>query len=277
MLERLDTLRALVEAGTMGKAALRLRITTSAVSKRIAGLEAEVGVALLEADGRRVRLTPAAQQLLDEVEPLLAEVRDRVTGFAPRPGRLRLAASESLLASWLPSLLADCPFELEIHGHRGPLVLERVRAGEVDLAFAAGGDDDPELRARLVGREPLGLVALEPPTVDTLFIALEDTSLTARLVHRRLPRLAAKWGFRLVPGRRVESLVTAVRLAQAGFGPALVPRALALAFGAPWIALPGLDRAIYAVARPRSWSRVEVTGLTERVAIGFATSLRPNR
>jgi DNA-binding transcriptional LysR family regulator len=269
MLDRLEALRALSDTGTMGKAAARLRLTTSAVSKRIATLEREVGAPLLESDGRRVRLTPAARGLLEDVAPLLAALRERVTGFAPRPGTVRLAASESLLASWLPAILARSGLDLEIHGHRGPLVLERVRAGEVDLAIAAGGDDDPDLRAVLLGREPMVLVASSPPVGECAFSALEETSLTSRHLHRRVARLASRWGFHLVPGRRVEGFVPAVRLAQAGFGPALAPRGVAEVLGAPWIALPGLDRPIYAVARPRTWGRAEVTALAARISAAF--------
>src|ERR1044071_6985124 len=48
--------------------------TPSAVSQSLAQLEREVGVALLERDGRGVRLTPAATQLVERADRVLAEL-----------------------------------------------------------------------------------------------------------------------------------------------------------------------------------------------------------
>ena len=48
MIDRFDALAALQSSGTMGSAASALRITQSAISKRIASLEREVGVKLVE-------------------------------------------------------------------------------------------------------------------------------------------------------------------------------------------------------------------------------------
>ena len=55
--------------------ATRLRITQSAVSKRLKALEAEVGEPVVERHGRRLVLTPHATRLLERLGPLLAEVR----------------------------------------------------------------------------------------------------------------------------------------------------------------------------------------------------------
>lgn len=65
MLDHIDTLATLADAGTMTRAATRLRLSQSSVSKRIAALEREVGRKLVEAQGRGVRLTPAGQRLLE--------------------------------------------------------------------------------------------------------------------------------------------------------------------------------------------------------------------
>ena len=64
MLDQLEALRALKEEGTTARAAVRLRLTQSAISKRIDALEAEVGAPLIEAHGRGCRLTPAGEALV---------------------------------------------------------------------------------------------------------------------------------------------------------------------------------------------------------------------
>lgn len=61
---RLQALRVLAERGTVTATAEALHLTPSTVSQQLKQLSAKLGVALLEHDGRRVRLTPAARALL---------------------------------------------------------------------------------------------------------------------------------------------------------------------------------------------------------------------
>ncbi|MGH2948892.1 MAG: helix-turn-helix domain-containing protein, partial [Solirubrobacteraceae bacterium] len=61
---RLRLLGELSRRGTIAEVAKAVGYTPSAVSQSLARLEREVGVALLERDGRRVRLTPAALGLV---------------------------------------------------------------------------------------------------------------------------------------------------------------------------------------------------------------------
>ena len=70
MFANLEALAALAKEGTMSRAALVLKISQSAVSKRIHSLEDELGRTLLEARGRRVHLTPFACRLLETSQPL---------------------------------------------------------------------------------------------------------------------------------------------------------------------------------------------------------------
>ena len=58
MIEGLEALLALERTGTISEAAAQLRLTQSAVSKRIQSLSDSMKFAVIEPDGRRVRLTP---------------------------------------------------------------------------------------------------------------------------------------------------------------------------------------------------------------------------
>jgi len=53
--------RELPDHGTVAAAATALHMTPSGVSQQLAVLSREAGTALFEPDGRRLRLTPAAQ------------------------------------------------------------------------------------------------------------------------------------------------------------------------------------------------------------------------
>ena len=75
MIENLETLIALSKTGTMMEASTALRISQSAVSKRIAALERYYDRDLIQRHGRRVVLTHHGTRLVERVTPLLSELR----------------------------------------------------------------------------------------------------------------------------------------------------------------------------------------------------------
>src|ERR1700742_4105292 len=72
--KRLRLLCELSRRGTIAAVARTVGYTPSAISQSLAQLEREAGVALLERDGRRVRLTPAAAGLVTRADRALAEL-----------------------------------------------------------------------------------------------------------------------------------------------------------------------------------------------------------
>src|SRR5689334_9160471 len=72
--KRLRLLTELSRRGTIAAVARVVGYTPSAVSQSLAQLEREAGVALLERDGRRVRLTPAAHALVARADRILREL-----------------------------------------------------------------------------------------------------------------------------------------------------------------------------------------------------------
>ena len=76
MIENLETLLALSRTGTMLEAATDLRVSQSAVSKRIATLEKYYDRKLIQKKGRRVELTQHGKQLVDKIAPVLSGLRD---------------------------------------------------------------------------------------------------------------------------------------------------------------------------------------------------------
>lgn len=74
-----QALRALMESGTTSKAAIRLGLSQSAVSRSIASLEARTGRILFERDGGRLRPTNEAASMNRRLDPLF-EALDRIDG-----------------------------------------------------------------------------------------------------------------------------------------------------------------------------------------------------
>lgn len=70
-LEQWQTLQAIADCGSYAQAAEALSRSQSAVSYAVARLQSQLGVRILEQDGRRMRLTPLGRMLLDESRPLL--------------------------------------------------------------------------------------------------------------------------------------------------------------------------------------------------------------
>lgn len=271
MFEQLEALRALRDTGTTGLAAARLRITQSAVSKRIAALEDRVGAELTERVGRRVVLTPEGTRVLHEVAPLVREL-EAVLGRHVQGGRaIRVGAVESLLASWLAGALKEASSRtgvaLEIHAHRGPVLVEHVRSGRYLLAIGVEAAD-PELVARVIAREPMVIVGAErwSRTAPVAAWTIEESSLTWSAIAPGLKRS----GCVTIAGRN-ESFAALVQLARAGFAPALVPAGVAHALGARGKAVAGVTRPIAVIARPSVHRRPDVRRLV-RALTGLATT-----
>ena len=280
MIANLEALGALAETGTMTRAATSLRITQSAVSKRIATLEAETGQKLIEPLGRRVRLTPAGVRLLEKTQPFLTGLRDAIAGDSPtRGGRIVIGISESILCSWGPNLLAQVratipDLEFTVNTHRSPVVIDQVRSGEYMLALCTSEQRDaPDLKAELLYEEPMVIVPSRLKFVDLSaqhalpVITIEPHSITWRCLARRLRDQASSWPFKLevvqtvqsfaheareradFAGRVEQAFSVAVRL-----GHGLVPIGVAQALAVPPEALihfpkPGLTRPISLVGR----------------------------
>jgi DNA-binding transcriptional LysR family regulator len=87
----------LVRCGSLSAAARELQVSTPAVSKRLAQLEARLGVALLHRTTRRISVTPEGETYLQNARRILAEieaVEGELRGVRAEPkGLLRVNAT----------------------------------------------------------------------------------------------------------------------------------------------------------------------------------------
>lgn len=276
MLEGLKSLIAVEKLGTVSEAAVALRLTQSAVSKRLQALERDLGFAVVEKDGRKVRLTSAAHALLGKAKPLLAELEAlRFTGRGDSRREFSLGVSDSIAASWGPAALrrvlkAVPDLQLELHVHRSMLILENVRLGRYDLGLVTCGDPGPGMLRTEVAKEDMVLVGERGDPVLTI----EPVSATWREIGQAVaahPQLA---------GRRrefVESFSAAAQMAREGFGQALVPVGVAssLGFGSAAVVRlsPGISRGIQLVHRKATGEQ----RLVEKLAKALPLAIRAVR
>lgn len=133
---------SVIEEGSIAKAASRENIVPSAVSKRLAELEAGLGVLLVERGAHGVRATPAGEalvyharmvlQALDRLHEEMGEYREGVRGH------IRIRASASALSAGLTAeieaFLRDNPqIKIDLEEQETPRILQDVAEGKADV------------------------------------------------------------------------------------------------------------------------------------------------
>lgn len=160
-MDRLDTLRLFVRAAELGsfsKAAGEAGVRQSTVSKAVAGLEAQWGVALFLRSTRRISLTETGRTALERTRAALDAVDGldlELTGRDREPvGLLRIHASVALaryvLAPIAAEFLTAFP-HVKIDFLADDRPLDLVEAA-VDMAFLMGAlEDSPHFTKRVGG------------------------------------------------------------------------------------------------------------------------------
>jgi LysR family transcriptional regulator for metE and metH len=109
-IKHLQVLAAFRRTGSLSKIAEILKLTPSAVSRRIDEAETRLGLALFTKASNRVRLTPAGEYILQAAERILADL-DRVESVAARLGSdvhhvIRIGMSIYRSFAWFPDFVA---------------------------------------------------------------------------------------------------------------------------------------------------------------------------
>jgi DNA-binding transcriptional LysR family regulator len=182
---QLESLRAVVRAGSFTGAARALHMTQPAISLHIKALEDALGARLLDRDGRGVRLTAAGEILLGAAEAsftALDEARRRIGEMLdPERGTLIVACGDTVALYLLPPVLLEFrkahPLaEIVVVNHGSRQVLDLVKRREADLGIVTRpAYTEPELWFRTILEEPL-VLALPPghPLAARDEVRLED-------------------------------------------------------------------------------------------------------
>ena len=154
----------IARCGSIRRAAERLHIAPSAVNRRLQDIEEELGTPVFDRLPRGMRLTAAGELFigyvrsraaeLDQVRSLIEELRGL------RRGTVRIAASQALVAAFLPaavaSFLRDHPlvdFKVDVADHVHALAA--LRAFETDLVLIIGLAAEPDLHVAGRAEQPL--------------------------------------------------------------------------------------------------------------------------
>ncbi|MGE5638947.1 MAG: LysR family transcriptional regulator [Clostridia bacterium] len=145
-LRDLHILSAVVQRGSMAKAATQLAMTQPAVSESIAHLEQALRVRLLDRGSQGVTPTVYANALLRRGSVVFDELRQALTEIeflaSPTSGQVRVAAGDTIAASLLPAVISRLSARYPdvvvrvIQANAERMDFREVREREADLAFA---------------------------------------------------------------------------------------------------------------------------------------------
>ena len=235
-LSRLESMRAVAD---------RLGTTTSTVSQQIAALAGDMGTALIEPHGRRVRLTPAGRRLAEHAVTILAAVEaarhDLAPGGEPH-GTLRVAGFATAIRDHLlpvvTALATDHPgLRVLIREHEPAEALHLLAEDATDLALTydynlAPAPENPAMHATTLWTAGWGLGvparaevrAGTTPTVFTRFAGHDWIVNSRNTADETVVRaLASMAGFTPRITHRADSLDLVQGMITAGLGVGLLP------------------------------------------------------
>ncbi|MEU6321131.1 LysR substrate-binding domain-containing protein [Streptomyces sp. NPDC047009] len=222
------------------RAAQEMQVPQSTLSRALVRLEQDLGVQLFARCGRTVSLTPAGRTFLGSVERALAEVEraaEEVRADAdPAAGKVAFGFLHTMGAETVPGLLhafrADHPrVRFSLVQNYGEAMLEKLRAGELDLCLTSPVPDEPGLVARRIDEQKLRLVVpadhrLAGRRRIRLAEAADETFVTLELgygLRRMTDDLCRQAGFSPRVAFEGEEAETLRGLVAAGLGVALLP------------------------------------------------------
>lgn len=236
---------AVCEEGNIARAADREAIAASAVSRRIAAIEADIGAPLLQRGRRGIRPTPAGETLLRQAREVLraldrldAELSEYASGVQ---GHVRVVATPAVLAEEIAedigSFLALNPrVRVSTDERVSPDVLRSVREGAADIGVLWDASELGDLQVKPYRRDRLCLV-LRPPhplaqraelrfeeVIDQVAVGIAPGGMMDTLLQREAARLARPLAHRV----QVSGIDAGVRFVAAGLGPAILPREAAI-------------------------------------------------
>ncbi|GGP89964.1 LysR family transcriptional regulator [Streptomyces roseolilacinus] len=222
------------------RAAQETGVPQSTLSRAVARLEEDLGVTLFARKGRVLSLTPAGRTFLLSVERALGEVERAAEAVRadvdPTAGRVAFGFLHTMGSETVPGLLrafrVDHPkVRFTLVQNYGEAMIERLRAGELDLCLTSPVPDAPDLAARRLDEQRLRLVVPDDhrlagrkrirlaEAADEAFVTLEPGYGLRRITDD----LCAEAGFRPRVAFEGEEAETLRGLVAAGLGVALLP------------------------------------------------------
>ena len=228
---QLKTFLAVAETLSFTGAAGRLNLSQPTVSQHIRKLEEAAGRLLISRDTRGVRLTDNGDAMAGFARTILAAQEQAMVYFSGSAmrGRLRFGVADDLAITQLPRILRHFrqlypQINLELTVTQSPLLLRRLRAGQVDLIFIkymSGTGEGTLVQSDQLVWAGHGKTTLEDGAPVPL-IVYQSPSLTRQMAIDALEKAGRTWRI-TCNTREINGVLAAAR---AGIGLAVFPQSL---------------------------------------------------
>jgi len=163
-LRQLEIIRAIADSGSFTAAGAKLHVSQSAISRQILLLEDELGEPVFHRIGRRIRITPAGESLLQLSHRVFQDLQDTVSAISDKQeslnGTMRLVGGMTVCLYVFPALLAEMR---RLHPHLDLKIT--VGTAERSIAMLRSGAGD------------LGLITLPVDVADLVSVPVLEEEL----------------------------------------------------------------------------------------------------
>ena len=208
-LRQLEIIRAIAETGSFTAAGEKLHVSQSAISRQVLLLEAELGEPVFHRIGRRIRITPTGESLLQLSHRVFQDLQDTVSAISDTRealrGTMRLVGGMTVCLYVFPLLLAEVrrrhpDLDLKVTVGSGERSIALLRSGAADLGLVTVPVASADLVSVAVLREELLLITYPAhPLAQTReirsadlhrqpFILFETGSITRQIVDEFFTR-----------------------------------------------------------------------------------------
>lgn len=281
---------SLVRSGQYSIAATQLCITTSALSRRIAKLETEIGGRLFERTTRRVSVTTLGRSLYEQIQPVLGQldshILDAARAAVGHGGRLAVGTVASvgctIFPRILPAFYARHPQSyLAIRDANATVVTKMVEDGEVEFGVTTSVAFPPSLEVVQLAGYGFNLIYSSTSAISSMTSELHWSQLLSLPVVGLHPLSSTRLQIDEVLHSRgiptpwkleVDQLATMIGLVQSGSFCAVMPAlfdASKYDLRATKIGEPDIQRGIHIVRRQNARLTPQAQFLLELVQDQF--------
>jgi DNA-binding transcriptional LysR family regulator len=208
-LRQLEIIRAIADTGSFTAAGEKLHVSQSAISRQILLLEEELGEPVFHRIGRRIRITPAGESLLQLSHRVFQDLQETVSTISEKrdslSGTIRLVGGMTVCLYVFPTLLAEVRrvhphLDLKVTVGSAERSIAMLRSGAGDLGMITLPVEATDLVSVPVLQEELLLITypahplakkklITPADLDKQdFVLFETGSITRRLVEQFFAR-----------------------------------------------------------------------------------------
>ena len=203
-LRQLEIIRAIADTGSFTAAGDKLHVSQSAISRQILLLEDELGEPVFHRIGRRIRITPAGESLLQLSHRVFQDLDETVSSITDKreslSGTMRLVGGMTVCLYVFPVVLAEVrrihpQLDLKITVGSAERSIAMLRSGAGDLGLLTLPVEASDLVSVPVLQEELLLITypshplakkksiVAADLADQPFVLFETGSITRRLVE----------------------------------------------------------------------------------------------